>query len=643
MERGTVLVCCQSATGFETCDRRKDVTRVVVVNQGRKKPQGQWMRKSERSLKCEGTSVFQVRLRPSSGVASGGLARLARLTIQGQAILSTQGATSVLNINAVLSATYTSKLYIAIIAKTGLGPLFHIPRGGGGCGRGVQVLLRRPPRARKETRNCRAVGEEGWGGGGENPGTFPGVVNHEFAGVPKKPVRLKLHSSGVGGREDRRDTTSGKSVRWDGVWRGRGRLSGLDSRRDRPEFSHVGIIARGRRHTLGPRLSAQALQQQLQTRFRKLAARCHSCQSQLNDDTANGELAGEQEGVYRAVTLRARSASSECRIRDEHEWILHGVRVEYTSAPAGEIYSRWADAGIDKESIGCSRPPARALAKCLDAVCQSVPGNVTYSPACGPANRGSFVVWSSQSDTRPVPQRMDTSTSSLCVRNGISLRRSTAVSTRCLHSRPGESSVRAQSADLVWVSPSTGHFPLPSQANPCAIYLPANFRPHSFHLRELGSIPDGVAPGFSRVGIVPDDAAGRRVSSEMSRFCPPPSFRSCSTLTSLHPNRLSRPRATIVHISAAESRARKRGMRRLNGEAGWDGGLFPPSHIPSAGQGCNPRSLRVMTPWRRGAAGSHQSERRGTVYFGRDWPPAGLGAASQQGCQLCVVPTRLGE
>ncbi|KAJ8887586.1 hypothetical protein PR048_013803 [Dryococelus australis] len=39
------------------------------------------------------------------------------------------------------------------------------------------------------------------------------------------------------------------------------------------------------------------------------------------------------------------------------------------------------------------------------------------------------------------------------------------------------------------------------------------------HLGEPGSIPNGVAPGFSHVGIVPDDAAGcRRVFSGISRF-----------------------------------------------------------------------------------------------------------------------------
>ncbi|KAJ8878236.1 hypothetical protein PR048_018813 [Dryococelus australis] len=41
------------------------------------------------------------------------------------------------------------------------------------------------------------------------------------------------------------------------------------------------------------------------------------------------------------------------------------------------------------------------------------------------------------------------------------------------------------------------------------------------HLGEPGSIPGGVAPGFPHVGIVPDDAADRRVFSGISRFPSP--------------------------------------------------------------------------------------------------------------------------
>ncbi|KAJ8865841.1 hypothetical protein PR048_033363 [Dryococelus australis] len=52
---------------------------------------------------------------------------------------------------------------------------------------------------------------------------------------------------------------------------------------------------------------------------------------------------------------------------------------------------------------------------------------------------------------------------------------------------------------------------------------------------EPGSIPGGVAPVFSHVGIVPHDASGRRVFSGISRF--PPSFHSraapCSPLFAL--------------------------------------------------------------------------------------------------------------
>ncbi|KAJ8874245.1 hypothetical protein PR048_025088 [Dryococelus australis] len=47
------------------------------------------------------------------------------------------------------------------------------------------------------------------------------------------------------------------------------------------------------------------------------------------------------------------------------------------------------------------------------------------------------------------------------------------------------------------------------------------------HVGEPGSIHDGVAPGFSCVGILPNNAANRRVFSGISRF-PALSFRRCS-------------------------------------------------------------------------------------------------------------------
>ncbi|KAJ8866393.1 hypothetical protein PR048_032236 [Dryococelus australis] len=53
------------------------------------------------------------------------------------------------------------------------------------------------------------------------------------------------------------------------------------------------------------------------------------------------------------------------------------------------------------------------------------------------------------------------------------------------------------------------------------------------HQGEPGSIPGRITPGFSHVGIVPDDAAGRRVLSGISRFPSPFSYRHCSMLTSI--------------------------------------------------------------------------------------------------------------
>ncbi|KAJ8896225.1 hypothetical protein PR048_001568, partial [Dryococelus australis] len=60
---------------------------------------------------------------------------------------------------------------------------------------------------------------------------------------------------------------------------------------------------------------------------------------------------------------------------------------------------------------------------------------------------------------------------------------------------------------------------------------------------EQGSIPGHIAPRFSHVGVVSDDAAGRRgfffrVSPVSSALA----FQRCSIITSLRPHRLSRPR-----------------------------------------------------------------------------------------------------
>ncbi|KAJ8880826.1 hypothetical protein PR048_017297 [Dryococelus australis] len=58
------------------------------------------------------------------------------------------------------------------------------------------------------------------------------------------------------------------------------------------------------------------------------------------------------------------------------------------------------------------------------------------------------------------------------------------------------------------------------------------------HLGEPGSIPGGVAPGFSDVGIVPLVGG----FSQASLVCPALAFLRCSILTSLRPFRLPRPR-----------------------------------------------------------------------------------------------------
>ncbi|KAJ8878304.1 hypothetical protein PR048_018881 [Dryococelus australis] len=56
---------------------------------------------------------------------------------------------------------------------------------------------------------------------------------------------------------------------------------------------------------------------------------------------------------------------------------------------------------------------------------------------------------------------------------------------------------------------------------PCSYWWEASISLLAFHQCEPGSIP-GQVTGFSHVGIVPDDAAGRRVFSGISRFPSPP-------------------------------------------------------------------------------------------------------------------------
>ncbi|KAJ8884003.1 hypothetical protein PR048_015859 [Dryococelus australis] len=93
----------------------------------------------------------------------------------------------------------------------------------------------------------------------------------------------------------------------------------------------------------------------------------------------------------------------------------------------------------------------------------------------------------------------------------------------------------------------------------------------SSHQGEVGSISGGVAPGFLHVGIVPDDIAGRRVFSGISRF-PILSFQHCSILTSL-PNRLSRPR---VKYSLGHKDSTGQGSELISSGIGGSGCILTP-------------------------------------------------------------------
>ncbi|KAJ8876970.1 hypothetical protein PR048_021422 [Dryococelus australis] len=72
------------------------------------------------------------------------------------------------------------------------------------------------------------------------------------------------------------------------------------------------------------------------------------------------------------------------------------------------------------------------------------------------------------------------------------------------------------------------------------------------HQGEPGSIPGGVTPGFSPVGIVPDDAAGRLIFSGISRF-PRPFIPAL-----LHTHLASPSSALKTSTSAAEKRNRSK-------------------------------------------------------------------------------------
>ncbi|KAJ8873660.1 hypothetical protein PR048_024489 [Dryococelus australis] len=61
------------------------------------------------------------------------------------------------------------------------------------------------------------------------------------------------------------------------------------------------------------------------------------------------------------------------------------------------------------------------------------------------------------------------------------------------------------------------------------------------HQGEPVSIPCGVTPGYSHVGIIPDDAVGRRVFSGISRFSRP-FIPELLHIRFNHPHRLPRPR-----------------------------------------------------------------------------------------------------
>ncbi|KAJ8869238.1 hypothetical protein PR048_030810 [Dryococelus australis] len=79
--------------------------------------------------------------------------------------------------------------------------------------------------------------------------------------------------------------------------------------------------------------------------------------------------------------------------------------------------------------------------------------------------------------------------------------------------------------------------------------------------RAFETTPNGIVPGFSQVGIAPDNAARRRVFMGIS-FPPPPApaFRRCSILTSFRP-RMGRHSASYLDLPLELNKARVCGFK----------------------------------------------------------------------------------
>ncbi|KAJ8865529.1 hypothetical protein PR048_033049 [Dryococelus australis] len=90
---------------------------------------------------------------------------------------------------------------------------------------------------------------------------------------------------------------------------------------------------------------------------------------------------------------------------------------------------------------------------------------------------------------------------------------------------------------------------------------------------ELGSIPGGVAPGYSHVGIVTDDAASRG-----SPVSPTLAFRGCFILTSIHPTK----------------RVKHREKKNLDSDYGPDASLITPNMSQTTYENSKEQFLDVM-------------------------------------------------
>ncbi|KAJ8879878.1 hypothetical protein PR048_020495 [Dryococelus australis] len=170
------------------------------------------------------------------------------------------------------------------------------------------------------------------------------------------------------------------------------------------------------------------------------------------------------------------------------------------------------------------------------------------------------------------------------------------------------------------------------------------------HPGELGSTLGGVAPGYSHVGMVPDDASGRRVFSFISRFPRPfhsgiaPASPSFNLISSQDLDVKSRPTIVIYKYEYPGANTEASVKQRRNAWAGKTG-KFPrkPDDISSTvwrdnhvqKSGCGPADNRTRFALVAGSAVASISN-VATPNFERPTPPGHVSEQDNLGVDRCV-------